>query len=135
MTHVQKRWHFRQIWLIHSGVGGTALTQPKLTHTTLLTPCSFQLWRPSRKLRQYAGASLTESSFFLHNNLLVLQCKSRLCLEPVSGIFSPRWKFFAKPNHKRMKICRNCLVNFLSLKPSKLIIFRFVMSLKDSIYP
>ena len=24
---------------------------------------SFSLWRPSRKLRQYAGASLTESSF------------------------------------------------------------------------
>ena len=27
---------------------------------------SFSLWRPSRKLRQYAGASLTESSFFFN---------------------------------------------------------------------
>ena len=43
--------------------GGTALTRSKLTQPCL-SPRSFQLWRPSRKLRQYAGASLTELSFF-----------------------------------------------------------------------
>ena len=32
-----------------------------------LSPPPFQLWRLSRKLRQYAGASLTESSFLPHS--------------------------------------------------------------------
>ena len=49
-------------------------------------------------------------------------------LEPVSCIFSPKWLFFTKPNQKRIKICRNRLVNFLSLKSLKLIIFRVEMS-------
>ena len=31
-----------------------------------MPPPPFHVWRPSRKLRQYAGASLTESSFLLY---------------------------------------------------------------------
>ena len=66
---------------------------------------------------------------------VVWQCKSRLCLEPVSGIFSPRWLFFPKPNQKRIKICGSYLVNFLTQSLQKLIIFRIEMSLRTRFLP